>query len=68
METIGELKSMYHQVFFQRGPIRCRNWDSGYRNLSDAEARVNELETMFLQLNSHDARVWIESTEKDQGV
>jgi hypothetical protein len=62
-----ELGTM-HQVFFQRGTVRNRNWDSGYTCLADAEARVNELESMFLQLNSSDAKVWIESTEKDQGV
>ncbi len=57
-----------HQVFFQRGNIRDPNWDSGYLKLSDAQKRVDELESMFLQLNSSDAKVWIESTEKDQGV
>ena len=62
-----ELGTM-HQVFFQRGTVRDPNWDSGYLKLADAEARVNELEAMFLQLNSSDAKVWIESTEKDQGV
>lgn len=57
-----------HQVFFQRGNVRDPNWDSGYLKLSDAQKRVDELESMFLQLNSSDAKVWIESTEKDQGV
>ena len=56
------------QVFFQRGNVRDPNWDSGYLKLSDAQKRVDELESMFLQLNSSDAKVWIESTEKDQGV
>ena len=62
-----ELGTM-HQVFFQRGSLRERNWDSGYIRISDAEKRVNELESVFLQLKSSDAKVWIESTEKDQGV
>ena len=57
-----------HQVFFKRGEIRLPNWDSGYLKLEEAEARVNELETMFLRLNSEDAVVWIESSEKEQGV
>jgi len=57
-----------HQVFFKRGDYRNRNWDSGHKSYKDALNRAEELESVFLQLNSKDAIVWIESTEKDQGV
>lgn len=54
--------TMVYQVFFQRGTERQPNWDSAYKTLKEAEARVNELEMTFLQLQSSNAKVWCEST------